>query len=906
MATKNTAKYTCRIENIPARYSIEDLEQHFIELAKTITGFDSISILYEHSERKYKFDVIFINENGAKDAVRLFDGAQFDGVTLQATYLYLKSISLPPIITASPSVPPLTPPALDSLTLHNNSIKAHKLVIKKGLQHEPDIFIKLEAKYMDVKIMNRIEEGLISLSGKSDFLNMVSLDLNNWLLSVSSKFETKFLELDSDQHEHLYNQTNEIQRVENKTSTIISVENIEIHANFKIPGENCEIVLLQSNYLNINADAYVLPAYQNLENSDGLVKGFVEAAGNSLQLKCNEHIKRNGALKNGNVFVTTTDVGVRKDATIIFAVSPTWKNGTDYDEQILSSLITTCLLEADKNNCSSILIPPLSTGIGKFPIALATRTISQACSNYISTNSMRTRIKRILFCSNTIETVKVWQGILLGMSSSGNNKVESKEWFWKDNHNKWKPYGARENDLISQNYEKYLKSGLRYSTKESRFELKIDGKEYTIDLINKRQINKETNNERHISNDLSLVTQCQWSWEYANSKTKPYEVQISKQIEQAYRNGDSSVAIQLGGNDNDDAKEYIIVFNRNSSDLKKYKNSIGYQLNKETGRKRSVYRNETGLSNMNDANIRQKYKKCVLITGFINDIRDAQNMILDSIKFGHIEEKLRAPPGLSSDDIKRIENENNVIIIFKNDMLIIKGFKNKIERIKTEIIDLWASHGSHMVYPKEWSEMDEDQNLELVNVNSISQEYKWIYNEISKTIQNSNILSIQRIQNKWLWKLYQKELQTLKGKNVNERWLYHGTSSTDPEKIYNGEYGFDIRFSQKGMWGIGIYFAVNASYSKNGYAHNNNDGSKCIFYCRVLLGDVIQLQSDNSLRIPPLKDSNNLNSSSNKLFTNERYNTVGGFTNGSQVYIIYENSRAYPQYLINFKENSET
>jgi hypothetical protein len=54
-------------------------------------------------------------------------------------------------------------------------------------------------------------------------------------------------------------------------------------------------------------------------------------------------------------------------------------------------------------------------------------------------------------------------------------------------------------------------------------------------------------------------------------------------------------------------------------------------------------------------------------------------------------------------------------------------------------------------------------------------------------------------------------------KDPDEMWLFHGSKSTKPDKIYESEEGFDIRFSQGGMWGYANYFAVNASYS-NEYA----------------------------------------------------------------------------------------
>ena len=39
------------------------------------------------------------------------------------------------------------------------------------------------------------------------------------------------------------------------------------------------------------------------------------------------------------------------------------------------------------------------------------------------------------------------------------------------------------------------------------------------------------------------------------------------------------------------------------------------------------------------------------------------------------------------------------------------------------------------------------------------------------------------------------------------------------------------------MWGRGIYFAVNASYSGGGYEFNLPDGSKLLIVARVLVGD---------------------------------------------------------------------
>jgi hypothetical protein len=48
-----------------------------------------------------------------------------------------------------------------------------------------------------------------------------------------------------------------------------------------------------------------------------------------------------------------------------------------------------------------------------------------------------------------------------------------------------------------------------------------------------------------------------------------------------------------------------------------------------------------------------------------------------------------------------------------------------------------------------------------------------------------------------------------------------------------------------------------------------------MFLCAVALGEVVQLPSDNTLTMAPLKPGS----------TTDRYNSVGGVTGGSQVYI---------------------
>lgn len=77
--------------------------------------------------------------------------------------------------------------------------------------------------------------------------------------------------------------------------------------------------------------------------------------------------------------------------------------------------------------------------------------------------------------------------------------------------------------------------------------------------------------------------------------------------------------------------------------------------------------------------------------------------------------------------------------------------------------------------------------------------------------------------------------------HINEMYLYHGTKFTDPTVIYmDQQESFNINFSSdSNLFGRGIYFAEESSYSHNySYDIPNKDNNKIILLVRVLLGDI--------------------------------------------------------------------
>jgi WWE domain/Poly(ADP-ribose) polymerase catalytic domain len=115
------------------------------------------------------------------------------------------------------------------------------------------------------------------------------------------------------------------------------------------------------------------------------------------------------------------------------------------------------------------------------------------------------------------------------------------------------------------------------------------------------------------------------------------------------------------------------------------------------------------------------------------------------------------------------------------------------------------------------------------------------------------------------------------------------------------------------LYSRGIYFAAKSVYSHS-YAYQpaqrplssvavdgrsiGKHDEREMFLTKLLVGNATELNRDESaqkaaeyraLTVPPTNSRTNL-----------KYNTVTGHTGGSQVWIVYENGRAYPDYLVRY------
>ena len=204
-------------------------------------------------------------------------------------------------------------------------------------------------------------------------------------------------------------------------------------------------------------------------------------------------------------------------------------------------------------------------------------------------------------------------------------------------------------------------------------------------------------------------------------------------------------------------------------------------------------------------------------------------------------------------------------------------------------------------YPSDWDHMEDkdDFRLFLLDPEKEIDEYERVTGEFLKTLPNAVIQRVQRVQNKRIWEKYfhcSKMLAKIDPPILGEKLLFHGTSDNDPKKIYSCDEGFDLRFSKEGMWGRGNYFAANASYS-DGFAFNAGDGMKKMFAAWVLTGRAYHSpQIRKFTKAPYLKETE-----SSSTAVRISYDSVCGTTQGTRVYVTYDNVHAYPAYLITYR-----
>lgn len=119
-------------------------------------------------------------------------------------------------------------------------------------------------------------------------------------------------------------------------------------------------------------------------------------------------------------------------------------------------------------------------------------------------------------------------------------------------------------------------------------------------------------------------------------------------------------------------------------------------------------------------------------------------------------------------------------------------------------------------YPSNWRNLLKQHyyKLQRIELNIQDPDYIYVQNRFKETMPLAKIKSIVKIQNSFHFRSYQTGVEQVQHKHstknpevITQMSLWHGTRFTNPELIINGEEGFDMKYSNTGMWGRGLYFA---------------------------------------------------------------------------------------------------
>ncbi|KAL3136737.1 hypothetical protein ABBQ38_005454 [Trebouxia sp. C0009 RCD-2024] len=260
----------------------------------------------------------------------------------------------------------------------------------------------------------------------------------------------------------------------------------------------------------------------------------------------------------------------------------------------------------------------------------------------------------------------------------------------------------------------------------------------------------------------------------------------------------------------------------------------------------------------------------------------------------------------------------------EGDKQLVSQVKCQVERLVAAIKLPYVLQCQSGSYPAHWAQ--QQTNTQLFEVDLMSPEVA----DLAQTFRQQahlEIVKVERIQNMKLWKLF-----ALHYGHMQERWsqepglhlvngglpmLWHGTSATEPHKVYATEQGFTFNFARtEGIWGSGTYYSCQAPLATR-FAHTlqhqdlaftnysagvpNSKGLRQILAVDVLTGKSKEMQADSSMRnAPKIEDE----SVGRRLGISElRYDSIKAIhpQSGTPIYVTYNSGHGYPKYLITYR-----
>ncbi|XP_048826813.1 protein mono-ADP-ribosyltransferase PARP14-like isoform X3 [Brienomyrus brachyistius] len=215
----------------------------------------------------------------------------------------------------------------------------------------------------------------------------------------------------------------------------------------------------------------------------------------------------------------------------------------------------------------------------------------------------------------------------------------------------------------------------------------------------------------------------------------------------------------------------------------------------------------------------------------------------------------------------------------------ITGFTYQLKRVEV-ITDVSP--------PKSWDVMAQGELVKKVLLQPGTEEYQEVTSKFLSTAVQQ-IVQIERVQNIHLWRAYSAKLEQFREKNgegeIGEKLLYHGTSAGARASIEKGGLNRSFTGQHGTAYGIGVYFAVEASYSANPvFSPPDNGGLRYMYVAKVLTGRYTVGKA--SMKFPPSRPGPD---------PDDRFDSLVDNDQNPKMFVIFHDDQAYPNYLITFK-----
>ncbi len=159
-----------------------------------------------------------------------------------------------------------------------------------------------------------------------------------------------------------------------------------------------QLELIEGDITELDVDAIVNPANEDLKLGSGVAGAIREKGGASIQKEC----KRIGGTPVGTAVIT--GAGELPHKHVIHAVGPRMGDGDE--DRKLAAAVRSSLALADRHGLKSVAVPAISTGNFDFPVNRCARVTLTEIHRYMQGGTKLERVVVCLFDKETFSTFR--------------------------------------------------------------------------------------------------------------------------------------------------------------------------------------------------------------------------------------------------------------------------------------------------------------------------------------------------------------------------------------------------------------------------------------------------------------------------------------------------------------------